>query len=118
MYDEEEVEMGFLFTWFGHAALGFETDGYHVLVDPYMSDNPACTTGPEDVDADYILISHGHGDHVGDAVEIAKRTGAEVISNFEIAGPGACGQQENQYRNDYSHGFPPHDADYHGDDLT
>jgi len=86
MYDEEEVEMGFLFTWFGHAALGFETDGYHVLVDPYMSDNPACTTGPEDVDADYILISHGHGDHVGDAVEIAKRTGAEVISNFEIAG--------------------------------
>jgi L-ascorbate metabolism protein UlaG (beta-lactamase superfamily) len=78
--------MSFNFTWFGHAALYFETDGYHVLVDPFLSDNPAASTGPEAVDADYILISHGHGDHVGDAVEIAKRTDAMVISNFEIAG--------------------------------
>jgi L-ascorbate metabolism protein UlaG (beta-lactamase superfamily) len=83
---KKEVEMGFKFTWFGHATLYFETDGYHVLVDPFLSDNPAASTGPEDVEADYILISHGHGDHVGDAVEIAKRTNAMMISNFEIAG--------------------------------
>ena len=72
-------------TWFGHATLGLEVDGYHLLVDPFMSDNPACEAKPEDVPADFILVSHGHGDHVGDAVAIARRTGAKIISNFEIA---------------------------------
>jgi L-ascorbate metabolism protein UlaG (beta-lactamase superfamily) len=72
-------------TWYGHAALGLETGGHHVLVDPYFHDNPAATVGPEAVPADFILISHGHGDHVGDTEAIAKRTGAQVISNFEIA---------------------------------
>jgi L-ascorbate metabolism protein UlaG (beta-lactamase superfamily) len=72
-------------TWHGHAALTLDVDGTILLVDPYLSDNPAAETGPENVKADYILISHGHGDHVGDAVEIAKRTGAMVITNFEIA---------------------------------
>ncbi len=72
------------FTWYGHAALGLETDGYHILVDPYFEGNPAASVKPDRFAADFILISHGHGDHVGDAVEIAKRTGAEVISNFEI----------------------------------
>jgi L-ascorbate metabolism protein UlaG (beta-lactamase superfamily) len=73
-------------TWFGHAALGLETGGYNILVDPYFSGNPATSTSPEHVAAEFILISHGHGDHVGDAVAIAKRTGATVISNNEIAG--------------------------------
>lgn len=72
-------------TWHGHAALTLDVDGTILLVDPYLSDNPAAETGPESVKADYLLISHGHGDHVGDAVEIAKRTGAMVITNFEIA---------------------------------
>jgi len=72
-------------TWHGHAALTLDVDGTILLVDPYLSDNPVAETGPESVKADYILISHGHGDHVGDAVQIAKRTGAMVISNFEIA---------------------------------
>ena len=72
-------------TWYGHAAFGLEVDGQNLLVDPFLSDNPAATVGPDEVDADYILISHGHGDHVGDAVGIAARTGATVISNFEIA---------------------------------
>ncbi len=73
------------FTWYGHAALGLETGGYHVLVDPFFLGNPAAPVTPDKVDADFILVSHGHGDHVGDAVEIAKRTGAPIISNFEIA---------------------------------
>jgi L-ascorbate metabolism protein UlaG (beta-lactamase superfamily) len=72
-------------TWYGHAALGLETGGYKILVDPYLTDNPAASTGPEKIGADFILISHGHGDHVGDALSIAERTGASVISNFEIA---------------------------------
>ncbi len=74
------------FTWFGHATLGLETSGYHILVDPFFEGNPATSVNPERVAADFILVSHGHGDHVGDAVAIAKRTGALVISNFEIAG--------------------------------
>jgi L-ascorbate metabolism protein UlaG (beta-lactamase superfamily) len=73
-------------TWYGHAALGLETGGYHLLVDPYLSGNPAASISADKVPADFILISHGHSDHVGDAEAIAKRTGATVISNAEIAG--------------------------------
>ena len=72
-------------TWYGHATLGLEVGQYKLLVDPFLSGNPAATLKPEDVQPDFILISHGHGDHVGDAIAIAKRTGATVISNFEIA---------------------------------
>ncbi len=71
--------------WYGHAALGLETGGYHILVDPYLNDNPAASVKADQVQADYILLSHGHGDHLGDTVAIAKRTGATVISNNEIA---------------------------------
>ena len=78
--------MSLKLTWFGHAALGLETDGYNILVDPFLSGNPVASAQPEQVQADYILVSHGHGDHVGDTLAIAKRTGATVISNAEIAG--------------------------------
>ncbi len=73
-------------TWFGHAALGLETGGYKLLVDPFLSGNPLASTTPDKVEADYILLSHGHSDHVGDAVEIAKRTGAKIIANAEMCG--------------------------------
>ncbi|MCK6538590.1 MAG: metal-dependent hydrolase [Anaerolineales bacterium] len=72
-------------TWYGHAALGLETGGYRIVVDPFLTGNPTASISPEAVAADFILISHGHGDHVGDSVAIAKRTGAMVISNDEIA---------------------------------
>lgn len=72
-------------TWYGHATLGLETDGHKIVVDPFFSGNPAASLSAEAVEADFILISHGHGDHVGDGLDIAKRTGAMVISNFEIA---------------------------------
>jgi len=78
--------MSFKIYWYGHAALGLETGGYHILVDPYFTDNPAASTQADQVPADFILVTHGHGDHVGDTVAIAKRTGATVISNNEIAG--------------------------------
>ncbi len=76
--------MTFKFTWFGHAALGLETGGYHILVDPYFTGNSAASIGPEKVLADFILVTHGHNDHIGDTVDIARRTGALVISNAEI----------------------------------
>ena len=71
-------------TWYGHATLGMEVAGARLLVDPFLSGNPKTSVGADEVEADYILITHGHGDHVGDAVEIAKRTGALVIANHEI----------------------------------
>jgi L-ascorbate metabolism protein UlaG (beta-lactamase superfamily) len=62
-----------------------ETGGFHLLVDPFLTGNPAASIQADKVPADFILISHGHGDHVGDTLAIARRTGALVISNFEIA---------------------------------
>ncbi len=76
--------MGTKITWYGHAALGLETGGYRLLVDPFFTGNPSANISADQVEADYILVSHGHGDHVGDTVGIAKRCGATVISNFEI----------------------------------
>jgi len=73
-------------TWYGHAALGLNTGGYKIIIDPFLTGNPAASIPAEAVEADFILISHGHGDHVGDSISIAKRTGAMVISNYEIAG--------------------------------
>jgi L-ascorbate metabolism protein UlaG (beta-lactamase superfamily) len=77
--------MSFTLTWLGHGAFNLDIDQHQVLVDPFLTDNPAATAKAGEIGADFILISHGHGDHVGDAVAIAKRTGAIVISNFEIA---------------------------------
>lgn len=73
------------FTWYGHAALGLETAGHKLVVDPFFNGNPAASITPEAVDPDFILISHGHGDHLGDSVAIAQRTKALVISVNEIA---------------------------------
>lgn len=70
--------------WYGHATLGMETGGFHILVDPFFNGNPAVLIGANDVPADFILVTHGHGDHVGDTVAIAKRTGALVIGNYEV----------------------------------
>jgi L-ascorbate metabolism protein UlaG (beta-lactamase superfamily) len=72
-------------TWFGHASCGLQVGDHTILIDPFLKDNPAASVDPDHLEADFILVSHGHGDHVGDAVSIAKRTGATVISNAEIS---------------------------------
>ncbi len=77
--------MAFKLTWIGHATLALETEGYKLLVDPYITGNPAAKVKSNEVEADFILVTHGHGDHIGDTVEIAKRTGATVITNAEIS---------------------------------
>lgn len=71
-------------TWHGHAAIGIETGGKNLLFDPYLTGNPAATAKPDALAPDYILISHGHNDHIGDALGIAKRTGTMIISNFDL----------------------------------
>ena len=71
-------------TYHSHACFSIDAGGTSLLIDPFLNGNPLADVSAEEVDADYILISHGHGDHVGDAVAIAKRTGAMTISNFEI----------------------------------
>jgi L-ascorbate metabolism protein UlaG (beta-lactamase superfamily) len=73
-------------TWYGHATLGLQTSGFNLLVDPFFSGNPSASLSADKVPADFILITHGHGDHVGDTIAIARRTGAGVICNFEIGG--------------------------------
>ena len=72
--------------WLGHACLLFQSDGGTVLIDPFLSSNPTAAAKPEELNPDFILVSHGHGDHLGDTVPIAQRTGATVIANYEIAG--------------------------------
>ncbi|HSM70943.1 MAG TPA: MBL fold metallo-hydrolase, partial [Anaerolineales bacterium] len=58
--------MSHTLTFYGHAALGLETDGHRLIIDPFLEGNPSASISPEAVEADFILISHGHGDHVGD----------------------------------------------------
>jgi len=71
-------------TYYGHAAFLMETGDAKILIDPFLKGNPLSTVAPDDVEADYILVTHGHSDHVGDTIEIAGRTGALAISNAEI----------------------------------
>ncbi len=73
-------------TYYGHATWGLETRGTQILIDPFFTGNPQASATPADVRADFIILTHAHGDHYGDTVEIAKRTGAMLISNAEIVG--------------------------------
>jgi len=77
--------MAFTFTWFGHGTEGLTLGKYQIVIDPFFTDNPAASAKVEEVEADFILVSHGHGDHVGDVEALARRTGALVICNHEIA---------------------------------
>ena len=69
----------------GHAAFALEHDGTTVLIDPFLTGNPKAAASADDIAADAILLTHGHGDHYGDTVAIAKRTGATVVAITEIA---------------------------------
>jgi L-ascorbate metabolism protein UlaG (beta-lactamase superfamily) len=70
----------------GHACFELTEGDTRVLIDPFLTGNPKAAAKADEVSADLILVSHGHGDHVGDAVAIAQRTGATVVANYEIAG--------------------------------
>lgn len=73
-------------TFYGHASLGIEVGGKHLLVDPYISANPAADhIDINALKADYILLTHAHSDHILDVETIAKRTNAVIVSNYEVA---------------------------------
>ncbi len=76
--------MAIKFTFVGHGTYLLNIGGKKIVVDPFFTSNPATDMAADAVEADYMLISHGHFDHVEDAISIAKRTGAMVVSNFEI----------------------------------
>ena len=71
-------------TWLGHGSWLIETQGIRVLLDPFLNDCPTAPVKAADVEADFILISHGHFDHIADTPAIARRTGATVVACFEI----------------------------------
>jgi L-ascorbate metabolism protein UlaG (beta-lactamase superfamily) len=74
-------------TWFGHSAVRAENGNHVILIDPFLSQNPKFK-GPVDEaarGATHVVLTHGHDDHVGDAVEICKKTGAELVAVYELA---------------------------------
>lgn len=72
-------------TWLGHGSWLIETAEQRVLLDPFLNDSPTAPCKADDVEADFILVSHGHFDHVADVASIANRTGATVVAIYEIS---------------------------------
>jgi len=96
-------------TYHGHATCTLETDdGTKLVFDPFLADNPMTDLTVDDIEADYILCTHGHFDHFSDAIPLAKKTAATVISTFELV--AFC--QENGVENGHgmniggAHDFP------------
>lgn len=71
-------------TYYGHSTWALETKDATILMDPFFTGNPLAPVAADAVKPSFIILTHAHGDHYGDTVEIAKRTGATLISNFEI----------------------------------
>jgi len=69
----------------GHSCVTLTEGSHKLIIDPFLTGNPQAAAKADEIEATYILVSHGHGDHIGDAVAISKRTGATIIANFEIA---------------------------------
>lgn len=72
------------FKYYGHACFLLETDNEKLLFDPFLTGNPVASISADEVKCDYILLTHAHGDHYGDATQIAQKTGAKVISTPEV----------------------------------
>lgn len=69
----------------GHSCFLIVTPKSKILIDPFLTGNPQAVVKAEQVQCDYILVSHAHADHYGDAVSIAKRTGATILAAYELA---------------------------------
>ncbi len=88
-------------TWFGHSTFRIDHGGAHVLIDPFLTGNPSWKDGWEKPaqGATHVLLTHGHDDHLGDTLAILKKTGAQLVANFEICmylvGQGANGERIN-----------------------
>jgi L-ascorbate metabolism protein UlaG (beta-lactamase superfamily) len=72
--------------YLGHSAFALRHQDTTVLVDPWLTGNPKAPVSADELEADAIVVTHGHGDHVGDAVSISKRTAAPIVAIVELAG--------------------------------
>ncbi|SDH74085.1 metal-dependent hydrolase [Alteribacillus bidgolensis] len=72
-------------SYHGHSVVNIETNGKNILIDPFITGNELCDLDADKVKPDVILLTHGHNDHVGDTVEIAKRNRSLVVAPFELA---------------------------------
>lgn len=72
-------------TFLGHSAFYLEGKKGRIIIDPFISGNPTAKVKPQDIKVDFVLLSHGHGDHIGDALEIAKANRATIVAPFELA---------------------------------
>jgi L-ascorbate metabolism protein UlaG (beta-lactamase superfamily) len=72
-------------TFLGHACFLLDDGQHRILIDPFLTGNPLAPVRADEVDADYILVTHGHDDHVGDTVAIARRTGAVICCCVDLA---------------------------------
>ena len=72
-------------TYFGHSCFLLETTKARLVLDPFFTGNPACKTNVADIACDYVLLSHAHEDHSGDALALSKRCGAPIIAVYELA---------------------------------
>ncbi len=71
--------------WLGQSCFSISEGGSTLLIDPFLTDNPKGAASADEVEADVIALTHGHFDHLGDTVDIARRTGATVVATFELA---------------------------------
>jgi len=71
-------------TFHGHSCIQIETENHSLIIDPFLTGNPVAKISPDQVKVDYILLTHGHNDHFGDAIEIAQKNNATIIAPFEL----------------------------------
>lgn len=93
-------------TWYGHSAFGIETDSAKILIDPFLSGSPSWKRGWEGPaeGVTHVLLTHGHGDHFGDTLEILKKTGAMLVANAEIAAYAGANGIDGSKINGGNHG--------------
>ncbi len=101
--------MSVTFSWLGHSAFHMDIDGHQIVIDPFLTGNPLAAAGPSELNPEIIFLSHGHGDHTGDTVQIAKRSGAKVVCNFEVGNwlmhQGLQNVHQGNPGGGYDHGF-------------
>jgi len=72
-------------TYYGHSCVLVEAEGKKIIIDPFLTGNPAATVSPRDIRVDAVLLTHGHGDHFGDCIDIAKANACPIVAVYELA---------------------------------